>query len=74
MTERMSFAEVVAIAHEENDRFTRKGLDVLFEIFEHLYNGGNAHNHPKWTYDEVIVLLSVCWSNLNDEILERENG
>lgn len=74
MAERMSFAEVVAIAREENDHFTDKGLEALFDIFEHFYEGGFAVNHPQWSYQEIAVLLGVTWANLHNDVLKRNNG
>lgn len=72
MSEPMTFAEVVAIANEEGDRFTGKGLEALFDIFEHIYNGGRATNCPKWAYEEIAVLLGVCWADMQRSVSERQ--
>lgn len=64
------FVEVVAEAEESKYEITEKGLDYVFDIFEHLANGNSIMSLDE--PEGAVVALAVCWSTISHRVRDTK--
>lgn len=72
MTWEVDFTEAVAVITEDGDALSQKGLDTLFDILEHLCDGGTVENFSTLNRDEVVTMLAVVWTEARYSVLSYE--
>lgn len=62
----------MATINDEPMAITRKGLDAMYDIVEHLCLGGAVTNHPTIDEETCAILLGVMLNRLTYEVNAAE--
>lgn len=68
------FSEAIAISNEEGWGISPGGLDVVFDLLEHLSDGNTAETFDRLDARGTQVLLALIWAEVRWSVLSREHG